>query len=161
MFRTQLVLLSMESLKLSFWFAGHIICVYTKFECFISHTRVRVKWPQQLSFFWLLLNNTLPNYRSGCPYLLVAIKIATFFYPETNKKLSSLNRDNIRKLSFRNRDTIESYHSTTVTFIFYLFLQWQRLINVLTIVTRPVYCKSQGIEKKRIKCFCLVKIYGN
>ena len=55
-----------------FWFARHIIPVYTKYECFISHTRVRARWPQQPNFF-------MPNYCNGCPYLLVAIKIATFF----------------------------------------------------------------------------------
>ena len=30
---------------------------------------------------------------------------------------------------------------------YYKYMQWQRLINVLIIVTRPVYFKSQGNEK--------------
>ena len=87
----------------------------------------------------------------------VAIKIATFFILKSSKNYHK------RKLSFWNRDTIESYHYATVTFIFYLFccflinsmkyykhMQWQRLINVLNIVTRLVYFKSQGDKEKRV-----------
>ena len=138
-----------------FWFARHIIPAYTKFECFVPHTRARARWPQQPNFLWWMLGNTMPNYGNGCPYLLVAIQIETFFILKPKKTVITKPRHN-RKLSFRNRDTKESYHSATVTFTFYLFwcilinsmiyykyMQWQRLINFLyTIVTRPAYFKS-------------------
>ena len=52
----------------------------------------------------LMLGNTRPNYSNGCLYLLVAMKTVTFFIPKPIQKLLSLNRD-----------TIESYHSATVT----------------------------------------------